>query len=68
MADEFGDIIWNKGIELFGPKFWGTQFTEKHVEKIYKSLGYKYHPPKKAGGGKIKKYAKGGGVRKARYK
>ena len=78
--DNFDDLIWDKGIELFGPKFWGTPFTEKHVEKIYNSLGYKYHSTNKAHGGPVKKkrgsymgggkvhrkeYAKGGGVRKA---
>ena len=59
-----GDEMWEKGIELFGSGFWGTKYTQNHIDKIVKHLGYK---KPQAHGGPVKKYAKGGGVRKAKY-
>jgi hypothetical protein len=56
-----GDEMWEKGIELFGPGFWGTKYTQKHIDKIVKHLGYN------ARGGSVKNYAKGGSMRKVRY-
>jgi len=59
-----GDEMWEKGIDLFGPGFWGTKYTQNHIDKIVKHLGYK---KPQAHGGSVKKYAKGGGVRKVNY-
>ena len=63
------DALWHAGERLFGPKFWGTNFTDEHLKRIYQSPYYleligEYTPNKKHGG-KIKKkptnrYARGG--------
>jgi len=63
--NDVGDELWETGIALFGPGFWNTKVTEEHMKKINK---YRTLHSGKAHGGSVKKYAKGGGVRQARYK